>query len=113
MAWAGASKCAWPNGEDSSMLRTAPSVSADPIIGSHMERHAHRVGIPAAVVQTGHKRDNRLLWDDKPKAQLGRDRGAAVSFHLLPTPTLPAPRHPGSAYMTRLAGNWSAYGGGR
>src|SRR5580658_4353208 len=58
------------------------------LISAHMERHAHRVGVAAAVVQTGHKRDNRLLWDDKPETQFGRDRGAAASVHVLPTPYL-------------------------
>jgi len=28
-----------------------------------------------------------LLWDNKPKTKLGRDRGAAASVHRLPTPT--------------------------
>ena len=56
-------------------------------ISTHMERHTYRVGIPAAVVQAGHKGDNRLLGDNKPETQLGRDRGAAASAHLLPNPT--------------------------
>src|SRR5580658_4872603 len=39
----------------------------DRLVGADMERHAHRVGVAAAVVQTGHKGDNRLLWDNQPK----------------------------------------------
>jgi len=59
----------------------------DRLVGADMERHAHRVGVAAAVVHTGHKRDNRLLRDNKLQTEFGRDRGAAASVHRLPTPT--------------------------
>ena len=59
----------------------------DWLVGADVERHAHRVGVLAAVVHAGDKRNNRLLRDNKPKTKLGRDRGAAVSVHRLPTPT--------------------------
>jgi len=83
-----------PTGDEDAARRLDPGgqqvSSEDPLdrlVGADVERHAHRVGVLAAVVHTGHKWNNRLLWDNKPKTKLGRDRGAAVSGHRLPTST--------------------------
>lgn len=91
----GASKWAWPNGDESAMFRTpspwsspgqtwtSPSPAGqarrqqvpgedplDGILGAYVEGHADRVGIGGAVAEAGDQRNGPVLGNHKAEPEL-------------------------------------------